>query len=107
MGGGYWPRQEIGTAVLGNLHILKETIQRLRSRLKDVKEGLGASITIMKGMMMMALVLLLDMLRGQDRVWGAGLTRRHLCFQASSVTLSHFISWRCNLTNPFFKRVPL
>ena len=37
--------------------------------------------------------------------WGADLARRHLCPVASYITLTHFISWCCNLTNPVFKRV--
>jgi len=47
----------------------------------------------------------MDMVRGQDRVWGADLARRHLCPLASYITLTHFISWCCNLSNPVFKRV--
>lgn len=46
--------EEIGTAVLGDLHSQRETIQRSRSRLKDVEGGLGASNTILKGMMLRA-----------------------------------------------------
>jgi len=42
---------------------------------------------------------------GQDKVWGADLARRHLCPLASYITLTHFISWCLNLTNPVFKRV--
>eukprot|EP00090_Calanus_glacialis_P013539 TRINITY_DN22208_c0_g1_i1.p1 TRINITY_DN22208_c0_g1~~TRINITY_DN22208_c0_g1_i1.p1 ORF type:complete len:219 (-),score=97.50 TRINITY_DN22208_c0_g1_i1:117-773(-) len=46
--------EDIGTAVLGDLHGQRETIQRSRSRLKDVEGGLGASNTILKGMMLRA-----------------------------------------------------
>jgi len=42
---------------------------------------------------------------GLFKVWGADLARRHLCPLASYVTLTHFISWCCNLTNPVFKKV--
>jgi len=41
----------------------------------------------------------------EGKVWGADLARRHLCPVASYITLTHFISWCCNLTNPVFKRV--
>jgi len=46
--------EEIGTAVLGDLASQRETIQRSRSRLKDVEGGLGASNTVLKGMMLRA-----------------------------------------------------
>ena len=46
--------EEIGTSVLGDLASQRETIQRSRSRLKDVEGGLGASNTILKGMMFRA-----------------------------------------------------
>jgi len=42
---------------------------------------------------------------GLFRVWGADIARRHLCPLASYITLTHFISWCCNLTNPVFKKV--
>jgi len=42
---------------------------------------------------------------GMVKVWGTDLARRHLCPLASYITLTHFISWCCNLTNPVFKRV--
>jgi len=43
--------------------------------------------------------------QGLGKVWGTDLARRHLCPLASYITLTHFISWCCNLTNPVFKRV--
>jgi len=46
--------EEVGGAVLGDLASQRETIQRARSRLKDVEGGLGASNTILKGMMLRA-----------------------------------------------------
>lgn len=46
--------EEIGTSVLGDLASQRETIQRSRSRLKDVEGGLGSSNTILKGMMFRA-----------------------------------------------------
>jgi len=39
------------------------------------------------------------------KLWGTDLARRHLCPLASYITLTHFISWCCDLTNPVFKRV--
>ena len=46
--------EEVGSVVLGDLASQRETIQRSRSRLKDVEGGLGASNTILKGMVFRA-----------------------------------------------------
>jgi len=43
--------QEVGAGVLGDLHNQRETIQRSRSRLKDVEGGLGESSSILGKMM--------------------------------------------------------
>jgi len=43
--------QEVGAGVLGDLHNQRETIQRSRSRLKDVEGGLGESSNILGKMM--------------------------------------------------------
>eukprot|EP00092_Neocalanus_flemingeri_P041477 GFUD01045163.1.p1 GENE.GFUD01045163.1~~GFUD01045163.1.p1 ORF type:complete len:218 (+),score=90.94 GFUD01045163.1:464-1117(+) len=46
--------EDIGSGVLGDLASQRETIERSRSRLKDVEGGLGASNTVLKGMMLRA-----------------------------------------------------
>jgi len=43
--------QEVGAGVLGDLHTQRETIQRSRSRLKDIEGGLGESSSILGKMM--------------------------------------------------------
>jgi len=43
--------QEVGAGVLGDLHNQRETIQRSRSRLKDLEGGLGESSSILGKMM--------------------------------------------------------
>jgi len=43
--------QEVGAGVLGDLHTQRETIQRSRSRLKDLEGGLGESSSVLGKMM--------------------------------------------------------